>query len=490
MDGQASHPVAVAPESLPQPPPHLETEAEDDPVVVPDASDAASSEPSKVGALSTSPLIKAEDDPVVVPDSVELASSEASVVSAGGVVPPPPPSRPLDAEEDSLIVPDTSEAVPSEATNVGTGSVVPLLPSPPLEAEDDPLIVPVIDASSEASDVVTSGVVLTDELRDKIVKQVEYYFSDENLPTDEFMLKFVMKNKEGLGNVPLGVIASFRKMKKLVQDHSTIEAALRTSSKLVVSSNGKRVRRLHPLPCNELKDVKKRTVVVENLPLDFALESVQEKFGSVGKIMKITIHDPHAVGESAASKKPDFMLSNKVHAIVEYEAVEAAEKAVATLNDERNWRTGMRVILLAKRSVVGSGKNIQSSKENHGTCLRKNNEGQFSKEVQQSVSEKNGGADSGEVASDKENVNSDVNHEEVRQHQRANASGGRKGRYRSQGKGLSGQGHGSSPTIPGSDSANKPISGPRMPDGTRGFTMGRGRSLPLPKAEKAQKTEE
>lgn len=34
--------------------------------------------------------------------------------------------------------------------------------------------------------------------------------------------------------VPLGVIASFRKMKKLVQDHSTIEAALRTSSKLVI----------------------------------------------------------------------------------------------------------------------------------------------------------------------------------------------------------------------------------------------------------------
>lgn len=97
MDGQAPHPVAVAPESLPQPPPRLETEAEDDPVVVPDAPDAASSEPSKVGALSTSPRFK---------------------------------------------------------------------------AEDDPLIVPVIDASSEASDVVTSGVVLTDELRDKIVNQV------------------------------------------------------------------------------------------------------------------------------------------------------------------------------------------------------------------------------------------------------------------------------------------------------------------------------
>jgi La-related protein 7 len=175
-----------------------------------------------------------------------------------------------------------------------------------------------------------------------------------------------------------------------------------------------------------------------------------------------------------------------VHAIVEYEAVEAAEKAVTTLNDERNWRTGMRVILLAKRSAMGSGKHVQSSKENHGTVSKRNNEGQSSKEVQQPVSEKNGGADSGEVALDKENVNSDVNHEEVRQHQKTNPNSGRKGRYGSQGKGLSGQGHGSSPTISGSDSVNKPISGPRMPDGTRGFTTGRGRPLPLPKAEKAE----
>ena len=71
----------------------------------------------------------------------------------------------------------------------------------------------------------------------------------------------------------------------------------------------------------------------------------------------------------------------------------------------------MRVILLAKRSVVASGKHIQSSKENHGTVSKKNNEAQSSKEVQQTVSEKNGGAESGEVHLDKENVNSDVNHE-------------------------------------------------------------------------------
>ncbi|ONM53665.1 La-related protein 6A, partial [Zea mays] len=90
-------------------------------------------------------------------------------------------------------------------------------------------------------------------------------------------------------------------MKKLVQDLSVIEAALRTSSKLVVSSNGKRVRRLHPLPHKELKDSKKSTVLVENLPPDFSMESIQEKIATVGKF-------------------------SQAHVLIEYEVVEAAEK--------------------------------------------------------------------------------------------------------------------------------------------------------------------
>jgi La-related protein 7 len=32
-----------------------------------------------------------------------------------------------------------------------------------------------------------------------MVLQVEYYFSDENLPTDKYMMGFIKKNKEGFG---------------------------------------------------------------------------------------------------------------------------------------------------------------------------------------------------------------------------------------------------------------------------------------------------
>lgn len=32
-----------------------------------------------------------------------------------------------------------------------------------------------------------------------MVIQVEYYFSDENLPTDKYLMGFIRKNKEGFG---------------------------------------------------------------------------------------------------------------------------------------------------------------------------------------------------------------------------------------------------------------------------------------------------
>ncbi|CAL8147867.1 unnamed protein product [Prunus armeniaca] len=48
------------------------------------------------------------------------------------------------------------------------------------------------------------------------------------------------------------------KMKKLIRNNSLIAAALRESSLLVVSSNGKKLKRLHPLPLPENRDAKEK----------------------------------------------------------------------------------------------------------------------------------------------------------------------------------------------------------------------------------------
>ncbi|KAJ3685131.1 hypothetical protein LUZ61_014295 [Rhynchospora tenuis] len=287
-------------------------------------------------------------------------------------------------------------------------------------------------------EVVSSGDgTLSDELRAQIVRQVEYYFSDENLPTDKFLLKYVKKN--GRGSVPIGVIASFRKMKKLVKDPSLIEAALRTSSKLVVSEDGKKVRRLNPLPIIvERKDDKLRTVVVENLPENYSEESIRQTFGEIGKIVKISIEDPQAA-EGSHSRKEVYMIRSKVHAFVEYDSVEAADKAVATLNDEKDWRRGMRVKHLSKRTGFNN------------------------------FTEKNKEAEGGDIGSEKDDKEEE--HAKGRKHNNRNR---RKGHVP---KNSNEQGHGRGTVGSNSEFANKPLPGPRMPDGTRGFTMGRGKPV-------------
>ncbi|XP_059669012.1 la-related protein 6A [Cornus florida] len=301
--------------------------------------------------------------------------------------------------------------------------------------------------------------VLTDDLRDKIIKQVEYYFSDENLPTDNFLMKYVTKDKEGF--VPVAVICSFRKMKKISLDRSLMVAAIRESSLLVVSSDGKRVRRLNPLPSTEVRDPKLCTVLVENLPEDHSTENIQRIFGEAGNIKSICIHDPHDVGERKKRTIAEKLLLGKLHALVEYETVEAAEKSVAMLNDEQDWRYGMRVKLLKRM-----GKN-----------------GQKQKGWREPESEKNTNVQTSDPAGDMENHCSsehqddtpDEEHEENLSKEKNGHRGRNRGRARRQKyHGSSGQGHG---TVSSSHSYEipKPPPGPRMPDGTKGFTMGRGR---------------
>ncbi|PPR84263.1 hypothetical protein GOBAR_AA36451 [Gossypium barbadense] len=290
---------------------------------------------------------------------------------------------------------------------------------------------------------------------------VEYYFSDENLPTDKYMMSLIKKNKEGF--VSISLIASFRRMKRLSRSYPSIVAALKESSLLVVSSDGKMVKRRNSLPSIEVRDPKLFTVLVENLPEDHSVENIRRIFGEVGNIKNISLRDPHAVEESKKSVRVDILVSSKLHALVEYETVEAAEKAVATLNDERDWRNGMHVKLL-KRIM---GKHAQRRPAWRGP----------------DPAEKNSNAQASDQTGDDENNASNQHHEglpdedgenlskEKNGHRPRNRGRARKPRTRGT-NGLHGTTSSSHATEP-----SKPPPGPRMPDGTRGFTMGRGQPL-------------
>ncbi|PQQ20417.1 la-related protein 6A [Prunus yedoensis var. nudiflora] len=362
--------------------------------------------------------------------TVTVTAPTTTVVIRSTDSPPPSPT-------------DGSDVSPVESPDRASSEIQPQ------PSDDDP------DQSSG-----TGG--LSDDLKQKIIKQVEYYFSDENLPTDKHMLSLIKKNKEGF--VPISVIASFRKMKKLIRNNSLIAAALRESSLLVVSSNGKKLKRLHPLPLPENRDAK-CTVLVENLPEDHSVENLKRIFGEAGNIKDVCILDPHAIEASTKGGKAEKLISNKLHALVEYDTVEAADKAVTTLNNEEDWRNGMRVKHLKQMGKYGQRKQAWRGFD----------------------SEKSSGNRTSDQTGGEENHNASEHHNDTRTPDDEDGERvpkektGHRGRTRGQSgrqkyRVTNGFGHGTSSANHGIE-PSKPPPGPRMPDGTRGFTMGRGRTL-------------
>ena len=61
--------------------------------------------------------------------------------------------------------------------------------------------------SKQAADD-TKDEATNDQLVAQIVKQVNFYFSDANLPTDAFLLKEVQKNPEGWGKLVMQFICN------------------------------------------------------------------------------------------------------------------------------------------------------------------------------------------------------------------------------------------------------------------------------------------
>lgn len=69
-------------------------------------------------------------------------------------------------------------------------------------------------ASNAQTDDETSIALLT-----SVCKQVEYYFGDDNYRHD----RFLRKQEDGAGYVPLSVVCEFKKIKDLFIDHTDID---------------------------------------------------------------------------------------------------------------------------------------------------------------------------------------------------------------------------------------------------------------------------
>ncbi|GAV89639.1 RRM_5 domain-containing protein, partial [Cephalotus follicularis] len=187
-------------------------------------------------------------------------------------------------------------------------------------------------------------------------------------------------------------------------------------------------------------------------------------FGEAGKIRNICIHDPHTVEESKGVNKAEILTSSKLYALVEYDTVEAAEKAVATLNDEQDWRNGMRVKLLKLMVKYGKSRKVWTASDSEKNSI--------SRAFDQTGGEHKENSSLIEHHKDIPDGEHDGDHVSKEKNGQRPRNRGQPRRQRYCGTNTR-QGHGT--TSAHAMEPSKPPPGPRMPDGTRGFTMGRGR---------------
>ncbi|NXN19654.1 LARP6 protein, partial [Indicator maculatus] len=172
------------------------------------------------------------------------------------------------------------------------------------------------------------------QLVQKIVSQVEFYLSDENLAKDAFLLKHVQKNK--MGFVSIKLLTSFKKVKYLTRDWRLTLYALRFSELLEVNEAGTKVRRRIPVPESLLSVPPSKLLLAwDLLPQEQGmlplfqrrfLETITRVFTPFGPIASIRILRPGRKPPSDVRKLSQRFpeLLSKCCALVEYESLESA----------------------------------------------------------------------------------------------------------------------------------------------------------------------
>ncbi|XP_043576662.1 la-related protein 6-like isoform X3 [Chiloscyllium plagiosum] len=138
----------------------------------------------------------------------------------------------------------------------------------------------------------------------KIITQVEFYLSDENLAVDSFLLKHMKRNKTGYISIKL--LTSFKKVKCLTKDWKATAYALNYSKLLEINPEGTKIRRKIPVPDFLLSVPPSKRILAWNLNKYFPeknnemwgriniMETAMKIFAIYGPISSIRILQPES----------------------------------------------------------------------------------------------------------------------------------------------------------------------------------------------------
>ncbi|RUS90008.1 hypothetical protein EGW08_002195 [Elysia chlorotica] len=200
------------------------------------------------------------------------------------------------AEEGDKVIPEAAleeSKVPDVKSEIEPKTETP---DPEPSKDGDALVrngdAPKTEGNGESADTKNEKkeIVIDENLKAKIVKQIEYYFGDLNLSKDRFLKEQVQLDD---GWVASDRMMKFNRLNSICSDWDVIAEALRESSQLMeVSEDGKKIRRSpsKPLPgdSKERRDaVTSRTVYANRFPLDANLDELMLFFESFGPVENI-----------------------------------------------------------------------------------------------------------------------------------------------------------------------------------------------------------
>jgi len=198
----------------------------------------------------------------------------------------------------------------------------------------------------------------------QILRQVEFYFCDSNLPRDKFLLGLLPKDH---GWIPIATIASFKRMQSLTRDLSVVVGALRKSpSLLAVSEDGLKVKRIPPLPENVNEATLKASIYAKGFPTDATIETVTEFFAAHGDVKCVRLRRGGPRNGQSQKDSVFVEFSN------EDEAKRVAGKEIKSPNSDALLKMMLKTDYLAKKKVEYEGKNKDKPVEDAKGGKKKN----------------------------------------------------------------------------------------------------------------------
>ncbi|XP_062527560.1 la-related protein 7 isoform X3 [Bombyx mori] len=146
---------------------------------------------------------------------------------------------------------------------------------------------------------------------EKILKQMEFYFSDANLTKDRYLGELVKNDPY----VALEVFLKFNKIRSMTQDIVDIAKAMKHSTMLELSEDKLKVKRKTSVISY---DADARTVYVESIPVTASRDWLERVFSDFGTVVYISL--------------PKFKNTQKIkgYGFIEFNTTEEAQKCINT----------------------------------------------------------------------------------------------------------------------------------------------------------------